>query len=124
MDEDHFLTITSCGRCACIELYTGENCLFCGTAEQTLKDVTEELQIPEEALCRIEISTTGNRAFDAPVMSIPTLRICDRTITGLPDEESLRDAIVRLLLHPCFKWSGASRAPPDEVPSLTHASVL
>jgi hypothetical protein len=42
------------------------------------------------------------RAIEVPVLTIMMMRVCDIIITGLSDEFSIRDAIHRLLVKPCY----------------------
>jgi hypothetical protein len=93
---------TVCGRCGCILFYTGENCMFCPAADEILQDVSEPLEVEESAICRIDIENVNGETLDSPVTTIPLMRICDTTITGLPDESSVRDALIAMLVKSCY----------------------
>ena len=36
------------------------------------------------------------------VSMLPTIKICDARITGLPDEQTLKDAVLRAIMKDCF----------------------
>jgi hypothetical protein len=96
---------TICGRCGCIIMYTGDNCIFCPPAHEMLRDVGDSLGVSENAYCIIDVDQTGDCnifAVEAPITTIPLIRICDHTITGLPDESTVHDELLRLLVHPCY----------------------
>ncbi|MFX1270706.1 MAG: hypothetical protein ACFFAX_03410 [Promethearchaeota archaeon] len=93
---------TVCGRCGCILFYTGENCTFCPAADEVLQDVREPLEVEDSAICRIDIENINEDSLDPPVPTIPLIRICDTTITGLPDESSVRDALIAMLVKSCY----------------------
>ena len=96
---------TICGRCGCIIMYTGDNCIFCPPAHEILRNMGDLLGVPENAYCVIDVDQSGDCnifAVEAPITTIPLIRICDHTITGLPDERTVHDELLRLLVHPCY----------------------
>jgi hypothetical protein len=93
---------TVCGRCGCILFYTGENCMFCPAADDILQGVREPLEVEDSAICRIDIENMNGDTMEPPVTSIPMMRICDTTITGIPDESSVRDALIAMLVKSCY----------------------
>ena len=100
---------TICGRCGCIIFYTGNDCIFCPDAAETLKSVAEELDTSETAYCVIDVDDARGLVVEAPMNHLPTIRICDRTITGIPDRDSIRDALLRLHSLSCYYESRQSR---------------
>ncbi len=93
---------TVCGRCGCILFYSGEDCVFCPAADNILQSVSEPLEIEDSAICRIDIENMNGDALDAPITTIPLMRICDTTMTGIPDESSVRDALIAMLVKSCY----------------------
>ncbi len=76
--------------------------MFCPAADEILEDVRAPLEVEDSAICRIDIEDMNEDTLDAPVTSIPMMRICDTTITGLPDESSVRDALIAMLVKSCY----------------------
>ncbi|MFX1331193.1 MAG: hypothetical protein ACFE9W_06540 [Promethearchaeota archaeon] len=76
--------------------------MFCPVADEILQDVREPLEVEESAICRIDIDHMNGDSLESTVTTIPLMRICDTTITGLPDESSVRDAIIAMLVKSCY----------------------
>lgn len=76
--------------------------MFCPAADEILQDVREPLEVEDSAICRIDIDKINGASLDSPVPTIPFLRICDTAITGLPDESSVRDALIAMLVKSCY----------------------
>ena len=76
---------TDCGRCSCIILYSSEKCILCDAALEILYSV---------------ISDDGC-GLPLPV-GLPAIRICQEVITGLPDMDSARSAVMHAVLNGCF----------------------
>jgi hypothetical protein len=93
---------TVCGRCGCILFYSGEDCMFCPAADDILQNVREPLEVEDDVICRIDIENLNGEALESPVTTIPLIRICDTTITGIPDESSVRDALIAMLVKSCY----------------------
>ncbi|MHA1959480.1 MAG: hypothetical protein ACW99U_04585 [Candidatus Thorarchaeota archaeon] len=94
---------TSCGRCGCIIFYTGDDCVLCPPASDILKDTASSLGVSSQSFCEVDVDMDDGRAIDASLIAVPSIRICDRQLNGLPDEASIRDALVRaMILQPCF----------------------
>ena len=76
--------------------------MFCPAADEILQVVSEPLEVEDSAICRIDIENMNEDTLDSPVTTIPLMRICDTTITGLPDESSVRDALIAMLVKSCY----------------------
>jgi hypothetical protein len=76
--------------------------MFCPVADEILQDVREPLEVEDSAICRIDIDDINGDSVESTVTTIPLMRICDTTITGLPDESSVRDAIIAMLVKSCY----------------------
>jgi hypothetical protein len=83
---------------ACIRFYTNEQCIFCPAAREMLEEVLKEHDLSAELIH--EIDCDRNRVKN--VNGLPTIRICDQTIEGIPTDDMLEQAIWRLRIHPCF----------------------
>jgi hypothetical protein len=76
--------------------------MFCPAADDVLQCVRAPLEVEDSAICRIDVEKMNGDAQDAPVTSIPMMRICETTITGIPDESSVRDALISMLVKSCY----------------------
>lgn len=76
--------------------------MFCPVADEILQDVRGPLEVEDSAICRIDIDDINGDSLESTVSTIPLMRICDTTITGLPDESSVRDAIIAMLVKSCY----------------------
>ncbi|MFX0107203.1 MAG: hypothetical protein ACFE7R_02875 [Candidatus Hodarchaeota archaeon] len=97
-------TKTPCGRCACIILYKGQYCLFCDAARELLGETVSQFGVTDNVICQVDIDTAP---FDScgcsdDVTQLPTIRICNVVLEGLPDEGQVNDAVIRALMMDCF----------------------
>lgn len=96
-------TTTPCGRCGCIVMYKGDLCLFCDAAEEILQRALSEFAVPSSAIRSVDIEsgeTCGCSTDD--ILALPTIKICDVKLTGLPDEQLVNDAVIRAIMKDCF----------------------
>jgi hypothetical protein len=96
---------TKCGRAGCIILYTGDGCIFCEAALKTLNSVVSDFGLPTSAVSALEASECCDDlspGFPGP-MGLPTIRICDETLVGLPDPDEARGAVMHAVLRSCFQ---------------------
>ncbi|MFX1367661.1 MAG: hypothetical protein ACFFAY_03580 [Promethearchaeota archaeon] len=93
---------TSCGRCGCIIVYTGEYCLFCDAAKEILSEAISQYGVSENAVCQIDVDSGGNCGCSDGITQLPTIRICSMKLEGLPDEGQVTDAVLRALMMDCF----------------------
>jgi hypothetical protein len=94
---------TPCGKCSCIILYTSEFCVFCGAAEEILIEALTNFGVSKTVIRQVDVETEdecGCRTDDVTVL--PTIKVCDKHITGLPEEQSMRDAVMQAIMKDCF----------------------
>jgi hypothetical protein len=94
---------TACGKCSCIIMYTSEFCVFCDAAEEILIEALTNFGVPRSAIREVDIETEGScgcRTDD--VTMLPTIKVCDKHITGLPEEQSMHDAVMQAVMKDCF----------------------
>jgi hypothetical protein len=92
----------SCGKQGCVVFYKGEHCMFCKPASEMLKESLEQFGLTENSVCEIDIGEHEDLAREAGIVGLPTIEICNEVIMGLPDEGSIRDAIVNAVMRECF----------------------
>jgi glutaredoxin len=94
---------TECGKCSCIIMYTSEFCVFCDAAEEILIEALTGFGVSKTAIREVDIETEeecGCRTDD--VTMLPTIKVCDQHITGLPEEQSMKDAVMQAIMKDCF----------------------
>ncbi len=94
---------TPCGRCGCIIFYKGEVCIFCDAATEMLADTLIGFGVSDSAICEIDVDSDEECGCGTEdIAMLPTIRICDMKLTGMPDEQSMNDAIMRAIMKDCF----------------------
>lgn len=92
----------ACGRERCIIFYKGEHCMFCKPTDKVLKETLLQFGLTEASIFEIDVGEDDNLARDAGVVGLPTIKICEETLLGVPDEGSIRDALVTAMMRECF----------------------
>ncbi|MFW9886980.1 MAG: hypothetical protein ACFFER_02285 [Candidatus Thorarchaeota archaeon] len=95
---------TSCGRCGCIIVYTGKLCLFCDAAKEIIEEAITNYGVSDDVICQINVDAGEGEGCGCEdvVTSLPTIRICEVVLEGLPDEDQVTDAVLRALMMDCF----------------------
>jgi hypothetical protein len=94
---------TACGKCSCIIMYTSEFCVFCDAAEEILIEALTNFGVPRNVIRQVDVETEdacGCRTDD--VTMLPTIKVCDQHLTGLPEEQSMKDAVMQAIMKDCF----------------------
>ena len=94
---------TACGKCSCIIMYTSEFCVFCDAAEEILIEALTNFGVPKTVIREVDVDTEGEcgcRTDD--VTMLPTIRVCDQQLTGLPEEQSMQYAVMQAIMKDCF----------------------
>ncbi|MCK5238548.1 MAG: hypothetical protein KAR33_03305 [Candidatus Thorarchaeota archaeon] len=95
--------VTTCGRNGCVVIYTGDNCAFCDTAFETLRDVLSDFGLSSSVISEVNVTSGIQCACDIPgIVTLPTIRVCDQLITGLPQIDEARSSIMHAILKGCF----------------------
>jgi hypothetical protein len=96
-------TMTPCGRCGCIIMYRGELCIFCDAAIEILQDALTSFGVPSSAIRSVDIESEEACGCETDdIQMLPTIKICDVKLTGLPDEQLVNDAVIRAVMKDCF----------------------
>ena len=96
-------TKTACGKCSCIIMYTSEFCVFCDAAEEILVDALTNFGVSRTAIREVDVESAdecGCRTDD--VTMLPTIKVCDKHLTGLPEAQSMQDAVMQAIMKECF----------------------
>ena len=94
---------TKCGECSCVILFKGEFCLFCDAASEMLANSLQEFGIPASALREVDVDSAEACGCSTDnITMLPTIKICDVKITGLPEQQSVNDAVIRAIMKDCF----------------------
>ncbi|MGY5873494.1 MAG: hypothetical protein RTV72_14700 [Candidatus Thorarchaeota archaeon] len=94
---------TPCGKCSCIIMYKAEQCVFCDPAAEILEAALSSFGVPSSAIIEVDVESDDDCGCGTDDISmLPTIKICDSLITGLPDEQMLNDAVIRAIMKDCF----------------------
>lgn len=94
---------TPCGKCSCVIMYKTEQCIFCDPAAEILEEALSSYGVPASAIVEVDVESDDECGCGTDDISmLPTIKICDALITGLPDEGLLNDAVIRAVMKECF----------------------
>ncbi len=97
---------------SCVILYTADTCIFCPAAKATLEEMLDRCGMSKGFIREVDC----DKEQVSDVSALPTIDICGQIIVGLPDEDSLRDALWMLRINPCYYENHPSVIPrPSEV---------
>ena len=92
-----------CGRCSCIILYSSEHCLLCTAAYEILLTVLSDFGLSPNIVKVVDLGSNEDDGCGVPPpVGLPAIRICDELITGLPDLDVARGAVMQTVLKTCF----------------------
>jgi hypothetical protein len=91
-----------CGKKGCVVFYRGDHCIFCQPAKEILYDALKEFGLADTAVYEIDIAEDEKGVQEAGIVGLPTIEICEESFMGLPEDGSLRDALIRALMKDCF----------------------
>ncbi len=91
-----------CGRNSCVTFYGGKHCFFCEPTKGILRDILSQFDVSFACVSEVDVDENDSITRDEDILALPTIKICDSTIVGLPDEGTLRDAVVQALMKECF----------------------
>lgn len=95
-------TKTDCGRCSCIILYSSEHCVLCDVALEILYTVISDFGLPISVIKKVDIVNDDDGCNLPPPVGLPAIRICQEMISGIPDMDTVRGAIMHAVLNGCF----------------------
>ena len=93
---------TDCGRCSCIILYTSEHCILCDAALEIMYSVISDFGLPPSAIKVVDVLDDNCGCDLPPPVGLPAMRVCQEVITGLPDMDTARGAVMHAVLNGCF----------------------
>lgn len=94
---------TACGQCGCIVMYKGELCIFCDAAAEILNGALSNFGVSNKAIRSVDVESGDDCGCSTDDISVlPTIKICDVKLTGLPDEQMVNDAVIRAIMKDCF----------------------
>lgn len=96
-------TATPCGKCSCVIMYKSQACVFCDPAAEILEEALSSFGVPSSAIIQVDVEANDDCGCGTEdIAMLPTIKICDSMLTGLPDEGLLRDAVIRAIMKDCF----------------------
>lgn len=112
-----------CGKPSCITLYRGDNCYFCDIAAQMLANAISQYGVSAEVLREVDIESQEEPEGDVQIVTLPTIKICDIVLSGLPDEDIINDAVIRVLMKECFSEHSVLQATPQIYRGCSEGAV-
>ena len=97
------IPITRCGRPGCIAFYTSDECHFCDAAKEILRTAISNKGLAENVLHEINASNPEALFRFDHYRGLPAIRVCDKTITGIPDEDAINKALDSISYKMCFE---------------------
>jgi len=76
--------------------------MFCKPANEVLKEALLQFGLTEGSVFEVDVGEDDSLAREVGVVGLPTLKICEETLLGIPDEGSIRDALVTAMMRGCF----------------------
>lgn len=99
----HNTNRTECGRCACIILYSGEQCVLCDAALEIMYSVLSDFGLSHSVIRVVDIAKGDDDGCGLPApVGLPAMRICEEFMSGLPDMDQARGAVMQAVLKNCF----------------------
>lgn len=84
-------------------MYTSEFCVFCEAAAEILIEALTDFGVPKTAIREVDVETGDDCGCGTDdVTMLPTIKVCDQHITGLPEEQSMKDAVMQAIMKDCF----------------------
>ncbi|MFW9843958.1 MAG: hypothetical protein ACFFEV_05230 [Candidatus Thorarchaeota archaeon] len=93
---------TDCGRCSCIILYSSEKCILCDAAFEILQSVISDFGLPPHVIKTVDVLNDDDGCGLPLPVCLPAIRVCQEVITGLPDLDTARSAVMHAVLNGCF----------------------
>jgi hypothetical protein len=75
---------------------------LCEVALEILQSVISDFGLPPSAIKVVDVLDTKSGCDLPPPIGLPALRICQEVITGLPDMDTARGAVMQAVLNGCF----------------------
>ncbi|MHA2374434.1 MAG: hypothetical protein ACXAEB_15615 [Candidatus Thorarchaeota archaeon] len=94
--------VTNCGKASCITVYKTSNCHFCDVAEKILRHSTEAQGVPQDVIHGVLADSNKSIVAEEKLSMIPVIRICDKTLAGIPQEDNVRSAVSEMIHKDCF----------------------
>jgi len=96
---------TECGQCSCIIVYSSEHCVLCEAAMEVMNTVISDFGLPTTIIQKMDILEQDKICSLPPPVGLPAIRICQEILTGLPDIDEARSAVMHAVLNGCFSGS-------------------
>ncbi len=94
---------TECGRCSCIIVYSSPQCVLCDAALELMYSVISDFGLQPSAVREVDITKDDDDGCGLPApVGLPAIRICEEFISGLPDIDNARGAVMHAVLKNCF----------------------
>jgi hypothetical protein len=94
---------TECGRCACVIVYTSDECVLCDAALEIMYSVISDFGLSPSAIREVNVVQGEDDGCGLPApVGLPAIRICEEFVAGTPDIDEARGAVMHAVLKNCF----------------------
>ena len=76
--------------------------MLCDAALEILQSVISDFGLPHSVIRKVDITLDEDSCNLPPLVGLPAIRICQEIITGLPDIDLARSAVMQAVLNGCF----------------------
>ena len=74
---------TECGRCACIIVYTSEQCVLCDAALEIMYSVISDFGLSPSVIRAVDVANGDDDGCELPApVGLPAMRVCEEFIAG------------------------------------------
>jgi hypothetical protein len=100
---------TECGRCACIILYTSDQCVLCDAALEIMYSVISDFGLSPSVIREVDVAKGDDDGCGLPApVGLPAMRVCEEFISGIPDIDDARGSVMHAVLKNCFSDSSCT----------------
>ena len=76
---------------------------MCDAALEILQTVVSDFGLPKNVIQKVDVLSEDDDGCGLPPpVGLPAIRICQELITGLPDMDAARGAVMHAVLNGCF----------------------
>lgn len=76
--------------------------MLCDAALEILHSVISDFGLPPSVIRKVDILLDDDGCNLPPPVGLPAIRICKEVITGIPDIDLARSAVMQAVLNGCF----------------------
>jgi PAS domain S-box-containing protein len=91
-----------CGEQACIYFYRSTECFWCEPAHEILMSILEEVGVAASTVEIVNLDDPTVHLKEEELPMLPYIKLCDIELSGFMSEPQVRQAVMRMLMKPCY----------------------